>query len=90
MIDLSIKSFFVFKNKKLLKKGRSKGVFLIMGQKSKGKKWKIENSFFINPKTGKIQYNEKCKKCVCECKQSYLTSVVVCPYFKKREGKIKI
>lgn len=52
-----------------------------MGQKSKSEKWKKENAFFINPKTNKIQYNKKCQKCICNCKQSYRASIVACPYF---------
>lgn len=54
-----------------------------MGQKVKSKKFKKEHDFFINLKTNKIQYNKKCLKCACCCKQSFKTSVVVCPYFTK-------
>ena len=59
-----------------------------MGQKVKSDKWKRENKFFVNPKTKKMQFADKCKKCICECKQSFLTTVVVCPYFKKK-GELK-
>lgn len=52
-----------------------------MGQKVKSKKYKQENDFYINSKTHKIQYNKKCLKCACNCKQSYKVCVVVCSYY---------
>lgn len=46
------------------------------------KKFKQENSFFLKGKIRqKIDYNEKCKRCDCDCKQSYKAKVVFCPYF---------
>lgn len=55
-----------------------------MGQKVKSKKFKNENEFFINSKTHKIQYNNKCLKCACNCKQSFKTCIVVCPYYTSK------
>lgn len=55
-----------------------------MGQKVKSKKFKNENEFFINSKTHKIQYNKKCLKCACNCKQSFKTCIVVCPYYTSK------
>lgn len=52
-----------------------------MGQKVNSEKFKKENEFFINSKTNKVQYNKKCLKCACNCKQSFRSSVVCCPYF---------
>lgn len=52
-----------------------------MGNNSKSQKWKEENSFFINPKTNKIQYHKKCQRCICWCKQSFKANVVICPYY---------
>lgn len=45
------------------------------------KKFKEENAFFINEK-GKVQYNEKCQRCIHDCKQSYRAVVVYCPKHK--------
>lgn len=46
------------------------------------KKAKQENSFFLRGRNRqKIDYNEKCKKCQCDCKQSYNTKIVFCPYY---------
>ncbi len=52
-----------------------------MGQKIKSEKFKKENDFFINKKTHKIQYNKKCLTCVCNCKQSFKTTITFCPYY---------
>lgn len=52
-----------------------------MGQKVNSEKFKKKNDFFINSKTNKIQYNKKCLKCICSCKQSFNVSVVVCPFY---------
>lgn len=54
---------------------------------AKSKKWKTENSFFINSKTNKIQFNKKCKKCMHECKQSYRAEIVACKDYTKKVGK---
>ncbi len=58
-----------------------------MGQKPKSEKWKTENSFYINPKTNKIQFNKKCKDCMHECKQSYRAEIIACKNFQKKVGK---
>jgi len=44
------------------------------------KKYKREMDFFINPKTGYVTYNEQCKVCKNDCKQSYRVTLVKCPY----------
>jgi hypothetical protein len=52
---------------------------------SRSKKNADEWDFFINPKTGKIQYNEKCLSCAHdECKQSYKSRIVFCPHYEKK------
>lgn len=48
---------------------------------AKSEKWKQENDFFINKRTGKLQYNAKCNKCANNCKQSYKVIIVVCPTY---------
>ena len=47
----------------------------------KGEKWKRENSFFLNTKTNKIQYNSKCSKCEHNCKQSFKANLIFCPFY---------
>lgn len=66
--------------------GRSKRGVFELGQKSKSKKFKEENAFFINSLTHRRQYNSKCQRCVSDCKQSFRAKIVVCPIYKKSEG----
>ena len=58
--------------------------------KALSEKFKKEWAFFINPKTQKVQYNEKCSNCIqSDCKQSYRVKVVTCPDYKKKEASAK-
>ena len=53
------------------------------------KKRKQEWAFFLNDRN-RITYNELCRKCVHECKQSHRALVIECPrYYSKRskEGR---
>ena len=51
------------------------------------KKLKEEYAGFINPKTGKRQYNLLCQHCAQDCKQSYRAMVLVCgKYHAKDQG----
>ena len=62
-----------------------KGVFT-MARLSK--KLKQEWALFINPKTGRRTYNDLCRKCRNDCKQSFRAIVVNCPlYCSKRSVK---
>ena len=62
-----------------------KGVFS-MARLSK--KLKQEWDFFISPKTGRRTYNDLCRKCRNDCKQSFRAIVVSCPlYCSKRSVK---
>ncbi len=62
-----------------------KGVFS-MARLSK--KLKQEWYFFISPETGRRTYNDLCRKCRNECKQSFRAIVVCCPlYCSKRSIK---
>ena len=62
-----------------------KGVFS-MARLSK--KLKQEWYFFISPKTGRRTYNDLCRKCRNDCKQSFRAIVVNCPlYCSKRSVK---
>lgn len=51
------------------------------------KKRKQEWSFFLNDRN-RITYNEFCRKCVHDCKQSFRATVIECPrYCSKRSQK---
>lgn len=47
---------------------------------------KAEWAFFIDEKTGRRTYNEKCRKCIYECKQSFRAQVVCCPKNKSKRS----
>ncbi len=48
------------------------------------KRWWV---FFLNDKN-RIQYNDQCKKCVYECKQSFQCRIVWCgKYYSKRRKR---
>ena len=52
------------------------------------KKLKQEWAFFLSPKTGRRTYNDLCRKCRNDCKQSFRVIVVSCPlYCSKRSVK---
>ena len=52
------------------------------------KKLKQEWDFFISPKTGRRTYNDLCRKCRNDCKQSFRAIVVSCIlYCSKRSVK---
>lgn len=48
------------------------------------KKVKAEMAFFINPVTGKRQYNRWCRHCIHNCKQSYRTELMACPKYRQQ------
>lgn len=48
------------------------------------KKAKQEWDFFINPKTGRRTYNDICRKCGNECKQSFKAVIVSCPKYRSK------
>lgn len=51
------------------------------------KKRKQEWALFLNHRN-RITYNELCRKCQHDCKQSFRVSVIECPKFiSKRSGK---
>lgn len=47
------------------------------------KKFKAEWHFFINPTTGNLTYNTKCKACIYDCKQSYKAEIICCKEYEK-------
>lgn len=44
------------------------------------KKRKLELSFFLNDR-GRVTYNELCRKCQHECRQSFRAVVIDCPRY---------
>lgn len=52
--------------------------------KKYSKKWFEENSFFVDEKTGRKKFNELCKKCQLDCKQSFKVEILNCNKFVKR------
>ncbi|MBP3896580.1 MAG: hypothetical protein J6D57_01925 [Mogibacterium sp.] len=51
------------------------------------KKDKEEWNYFLNDR-GRITYNELCRKCDRDCKQSFRAIIVACPaYLSKRRKK---
>ena len=55
------------------------------------KRAKLEWSFFIG-KNGRRQYNEVCRHCQRDCKQSFKAEIVVCPVYhsKRKAGAEKV
>lgn len=50
------------------------------------KKRKEEWAFFLNARN-RITYNELCRKCENDCKQSFRAVVVLCPNYKSKRRK---
>lgn len=51
------------------------------------KKKKLEYEFFLNDK-GRITYNELCKKCKHECKQSFRATVIECRKYDSKRSTV--
>lgn len=51
------------------------------------KKARLEWDFFINPSTGRRTYNELCRQCVRNCKQSFRAEVIFCPVYISKRSK---
>ena len=51
------------------------------------KRSKREWGLFINPKTGRKNYNDLCRKCKRRCKQSYRVIVISCRRFAPNWGR---
>ena len=50
-------------------------------------KRRLEWSFFLNDRS-RITYNELCRKCQHECKQSFRAVVVDCPHYLSKRASI--
>lgn len=47
---------------------------------SKSQKWKVEWSFYLDI-DGQRKYNDLCRRCFRECKQSFRAVIISCPYY---------
>lgn len=52
------------------------------------KKLKKELAFFLNER-GRRSYNELCRKCQNECKQSFRAVIIDCPHYRSKRSKRK-
>ena len=52
--------------------------------KQKKKEW----DFYLN-ENGRISYNELCRKCDHECKQSFRAVIISCPEYSSKRRKKK-
>ncbi|RHF58913.1 hypothetical protein DW672_09960 [[Ruminococcus] lactaris] len=50
------------------------------------KKSKQEWAFFLSPITGRRTYNNLCRKCSNQCKQSFRAIIVSCPKYHSKRG----
>lgn len=53
---------------------------------SKSKKWKVEWSFFLGT-DGRRKYNEVCRRCIHDCKQSLRTMILACPHYISKRSE---
>ena len=52
------------------------------------KKYKLEWAFFLDHRN-RMKYNDLCKKCENECKQSFRAVIIDCPFMRKSRPKKK-
>ena len=50
------------------------------------KKVKDEWAFFLHPQTGRRTYNEICRSCIHECKQSFRALLLECPKYESKRA----
>ena len=50
------------------------------------KKAKAEWAFFLHPHTGRRTYNEICRSCTHECKQSFRALLLECPKYESKRA----
>ena len=51
---------------------------------SRSQKWKLEWAFFLDA-DGRRKYNDVCRRCVHDCKQSFRADLIDCPHFSRKE-----
>lgn len=52
------------------------------------KKYKLEWNFFLDDRN-RMKYNDFCKKCERECKQSFRAIIIDCPFERRNRKKKK-
>ena len=57
---------------------------------SKSKKWKIEWDYFIDKETGRRRYNDICRKCKRDCKQSFRALLINCNNYVGKKSKREV
>ena len=50
------------------------------------KKYKLEWNFYLDDRN-RMKYNDLCKKCERECKQSFRAIIIDCPFERKSRKK---
>lgn len=53
---------------------------------SKSRKWKLEWSFFLDT-DGRRKYNEVCRRCIYDCKQSFHAVILTCPHYISKRSE---
>ncbi len=53
---------------------------------SRSRKWRLEWSFFLD-ENGRRKYNEVCRGCAHDCKQSFRAVLVACPRYCSKRSK---
>ena len=51
---------------------------------SRSQKWKLEWAFFLDA-DGRRKYNDVCRRCEHDCKQSFRADLIDCPHFSRKE-----
>ena len=54
---------------------------------SRSQKWKLEWAFFFDA-DGRRKYNDVCRRCVHDCKQSFRVIIVSCPAYKSKRSRV--
>lgn len=54
---------------------------------SRNQKWKLEWAFFLDA-DGRRKYNDVCRRCVHDCKQSFRAVIVRCPRYTSKRTRV--
>ena len=54
---------------------------------SRSKKWKLEWAFFLDA-DGRRKYNDVCRRCEHDCKQSFRAVIVRCPRYTSKRTRV--
>ena len=84
--EVNIKKYKFFKKHPQKKRSRFKQVKGVFTMPRLSKKAKQEWAFFLSPITDRRTYNNLCRKCLNQCKQSFRAVVVSCPKYHSKRG----